>query len=381
MRENKSEHAAQWAADEAPRHYLPEKPLMCDKATDTSLDEESFKLIPCTCQTGDSDSNISCADQSLEYTPRTILRECFCFQHRGKTLLDAVFTANFELLEICLNHDVDMNSADVNGDTALHMVSDRGDVDMLTFLLNLQNINVNAQNVLGFTPLSIAVLNSHGDAAELLLEHGADPNIPDNKGRTPICFSVHKGNESITRMLIANNADVNVVDAFGNTPLQEAIMNTSILTIVKVLLSNGANPLISTGRLNPFLEAVLDCTTNEKLEMIKILVESGVDINVLENYSNRNCLHLNAINGFLPLAEYLVNQGADLEQLDISGRTPYDVAAKHENEEVADFFLKAMCLRRVFFKERLKHISRSLRRLTMSAMFVSSMDLMRKKKS
>lgn len=121
-----------------------------------------------------------------------------------------------------------------------------------------------------------------------------------------------------------------------------------------------------------FTETVLGCTDYDKLQMVKVLVESGVDVNILEPKSNRNCLHLTGINGFLPLAEYLVKAGADLEQLDVSGRAPDVVAADHDNKEVSDFFLKAKCLRRIFFKEHLRHISRSLRKLTMSEMFYSS---------
>lgn len=168
-------------------------------------------------------------------------------------MLDAVFTADFELLEICLENGVDVNSSDDNGDTIMHMVSDRGDLDMLSYLLTLEKINVNAQNALGLTPLSVAIINSRDDAAELLMDHGADTNIPDIHGRTPIYFSVQAGNEKITKNLIYHNADVNVVDAFGNTPLQEALSDKPILTMVKVLLSNGANPLQGTSRLNPFL--------------------------------------------------------------------------------------------------------------------------------
>ncbi|XP_044760466.1 serine/threonine-protein phosphatase 6 regulatory ankyrin repeat subunit A-like isoform X2 [Coccinella septempunctata] len=379
MREDRPDNMVPWVGEEAPRNFMPNKPLMLDKATDTSLDEESFKLVPCTCRIGDVDSDTSCISQTtaISYKTSSILRECFCSKERGKTLLDAVFTANFDLLEICLDHNVDVNYSDESGDTVLHMVSDRGDLEMLSFLLTLKNININAQNQLGLTPLSVAIMSARDEAAEFLLDRGADPNIPDIKGRTPICFSVHLGNETITKMLIDHHADVNIEDAFGNTPIQEALSGKPTITMVKVLLSSGANPLQKTNTLNPFLETVLDCTNYEKLELVKVLVESGVDVDILEPKSNRNCLHLAGINGFLPLAEYLVKSGADLEQLDMSGRSPDRVALEHDNLAVADFFLKAKCLRRIFFKERVKDMSKSLRKLTMAAMFSSSTKLMR----
>lgn len=43
-----------------------------------------------------------------------------------------------------------------------------------------QGADVNKRHTLGWTPLLVAAVNEHYDIVEILLEAGADPNLPDN---------------------------------------------------------------------------------------------------------------------------------------------------------------------------------------------------------
>ncbi|KAK2051385.1 hypothetical protein LY76DRAFT_651337 [Colletotrichum caudatum] len=47
------------------------------------------------------------------------------------------------------------------------------------------------------TPLGVAILYNNLKCAELLLQHGADPNIPGEWGKTPLFFA---GRNSIERL-------------------------------------------------------------------------------------------------------------------------------------------------------------------------------------
>lgn len=80
LRENSQENMAPRVEEEVPRQLMPRKPLMLDKATDTSLDEESFKVVPCTCRLADADSDFSITEHitPFGYKPSATLRECLC---------------------------------------------------------------------------------------------------------------------------------------------------------------------------------------------------------------------------------------------------------------------------------------------------------------
>ena len=49
--------------------------------------------------------------------------------------------------------------------------------------------SVNLQNSLGETSLFLASYDENVPVVSLLLEYGADPNIPDNNGNLPISYA------------------------------------------------------------------------------------------------------------------------------------------------------------------------------------------------
>jgi ankyrin repeat protein len=65
----------------------------------------------------------------------------------------------------------------------LHLNSWIGDVNIIDRLL-AKNLNVNKQNIAGWTPLHCACYNGHLAIVKLFLEHGADYTLRTNRGQT-----------------------------------------------------------------------------------------------------------------------------------------------------------------------------------------------------
>ena len=57
-----------------------------------------------------------------------------------------------------------------------------------------------------------------------LLEHGADPNLPDERGWTALHQAASRGNERRMRALLAAGGDRARKDANGHTPLAIAVL-------------------------------------------------------------------------------------------------------------------------------------------------------------
>ena len=74
----------------------------------------------------------------------------------------------------------------------------------------------------GETPLHCAVKVNNIPAAEALIGHGADVNIPDNYDNTALHLAVEKGSLRLVNLLIDNNAKVNARDGNGETPFDTA---------------------------------------------------------------------------------------------------------------------------------------------------------------
>ncbi|GFY42511.1 ankyrin repeat protein MM_0045 [Trichonephila inaurata madagascariensis] len=68
----------------------------------------------------------------------------------------------------------DINATDLNGDSALHIASSKGLIDMVRILISYPEIDVNVQNIRGSTPLLNAVESGFTKVVELLLELYSD---------------------------------------------------------------------------------------------------------------------------------------------------------------------------------------------------------------
>jgi hypothetical protein len=92
-----------------------------------------------------------------------------------------------------------------------------GFVDVTIFLLD-KGLNINfVSNYAGRTSLlSSACCYSKVDIVELLLQRGADVNLPDLRGRTPVAFALMQDDITILDRLIMYGADLFVTNSEGD---------------------------------------------------------------------------------------------------------------------------------------------------------------------
>ena len=77
----------------------------------------------------------------------------------------------------------------------------------------------------GETPLGRAVLMHDEDMVATLLRHGADPNLETLNGITPLHRAAMRGHATIARRLLDGGARADAHDRFGRTPLDWAALN------------------------------------------------------------------------------------------------------------------------------------------------------------
>jgi ankyrin repeat protein len=139
-------------------------------------------------------------------------------------------------------------------------------------------MDVNVRDLSGYTALAVAATTFNAPLAELLLQHGANPNIPTNHNSSPltIIFSDHYYENNPARIKIADllfktGADVDHKGSQGDTALIRTMQNSSY---VQLLLQKGACPNIAN---NIGLTPLMHAAQLHGYEQVESLLKAGAN--------------------------------------------------------------------------------------------------------
>lgn len=117
-----------------------------------------------------------------------------------------------------------INTQDVTtGDTALHIVTQRRDLDWLRYLL-AHGADPNKANVKGVRPLGIAVSLGWIDGASQLVAVGARVDDPGVAGETALIAAVHQRDIEMVRLLVKSGASPTRADNSGRSAADYATL-------------------------------------------------------------------------------------------------------------------------------------------------------------
>lgn len=106
---------------------------------------------------------------------------------------------------------------------------------------------LDSSNYRGHTPLILAVYNDQPTIVKFLLAHKVNPKAQDKSGNTALMGAVFRGYLPYVQQLIAAGTPVDQKNYNGATALTFAATFGRV-EIAKVLLKNGANPLLPDAR-------------------------------------------------------------------------------------------------------------------------------------
>jgi len=240
-------------------------------------------------------------------------------------LLEASKAGDLELVKKIVNqHSHIVNCRDLDGrhSTPLHFAAGYNRVGVVEFLLN-NGADVHAKDKGGLVPLHNACSYGHYEVTELLVKHGATVNVSDLWKFTPLHEAAAKGKYEIVKLLLKHGADAAKKNRDGHTPLD--------------LVKEGDQDVVDLLRGD---SALLDAAKKGNLGRIQKLISQD-NINCRDSAGrNSTPLHLAAGYNNLEVAEYLLEQGADVNAQDKGGLIPLHNASSYGHLDIAALLIR-----------------------------------------
>jgi len=237
--------------------------------------------------------------------------------------------------------------------TPLMFAAREDDLDSARILIQ-KGAEVNAVSADGKDALGLALFNGSYDVASLLIDSHANVNHADAQRFTPLFWAVDRRNMEtapnfpwmvtkdplpVIKKLLDAGADPNVT--VNNTPrarmregsprivFATALMRAAFagdLELVKLLLAHGADPHIPSSDRETTLAAACGLAfingyhrqrpPAERLEVVKLMLELGEDINHADSYGITPLMGAANL-GDVNIVRYLIDKGADLGAHDL----------------------------------------------------------------
>lgn len=313
--------------------------------------KEMFKILV---ENGfDLESRIKADRSDYDYTP----------------LMIAVYKEDYDMVKYLLDKGANPNTANNENKTALMIAIANNNFDISKLLIQ-QGANINTQDEYSYTALMRAAMRGDYEMVKFLLENGADANTKDNYGNTVLyhniryCHYEEEGLEDakkIFNLLIKYGADVNTKNNYGASLLNISYRASTALAqnreMFKVLVENGFDlesrikgweedypagydytPLMIAAAINDY-------------DMVKFLVEKGADVNAKTHFEYSSVVtplllsldyeHIESrYDENSSVAEYLINNGADINVTNEDGETPLMYASKVHNIKVIELLIQ-----------------------------------------
>uniref|UniRef100_U5EYV8 Protein phosphatase 1 regulatory subunit 12a n=1 Tax=Corethrella appendiculata TaxID=1370023 RepID=U5EYV8_9DIPT len=227
-----------------------------------------------------------------------------------------------------------------------------GDKDEVSRLLE-QGADINTANVDGLTALHQACIDDNLDMVEFLVQKGADVNRKDNEGWTPLHATSSCGFLSIARYLIENGADLASINSDGELALditssdsmedlirqhvdEQGIDCDEARQIEEKMMLNDAKKWLrneSTDVEKPHPKtgatALHVAAAKGYMKVLNLLLDSNSHFDIdKQDFDGWTALHAAAYWGQVEGTQLLLNSNADVDIQNYSGQTAIDIAQK-----------------------------------------------------
>lgn len=214
--------------------------------------------------------------------------------------------------------------------------------EVLDFLKNNDDIDVNIRDNSNNYLINYAIINNNIAAVSLLIHKGSRLDITDNDGRSILYVPIKYNFDKILDLLIHFNkinigiSLIDIKDKNGHIPLHYAIIFKNI-NAIKILLEAGSDVNISDNNGQNSLHLAV---YTKELDIVLLITEQNIHINARTG-TGENALHISCNFELLDIAELLLTKGIDKNAQDYEHEfTPLHYSVTLNNKNITALLLK-----------------------------------------
>lgn len=152
----------------------------------------------------------------------------------------------------------------------------------------------------------------HLNVARILLENGADLNAQNKLGASVLTIASRGGHISVIKLLLESGAYVDNYDHLSVS-------------------------LDSSKEEMPAVTPLMTAVQHGHEAAVHLLLDWGADCNYSVKTMGWTPLMLAAVSGRVSLAQQLMNKGANPDHLNILHKTPYEISVDFKHEDMMDY--------------------------------------------
>ena len=239
----------------------------------------------------------------------------------------------------------DPNKRDRNGKPLLHTAIEKQNIKLIEQIIKSEG-DLNISTITRKPALLVAMKTKNFEIIKLLVDNGANVNITDAEGITPLFEATFCG-KNFFDYLLANGADIKHENDYKENAIDWICRNGNAREYKEFFQKNGKVkvnffrvvcnnypacsfdyfcPLTINDKVND-RSALYYALANSKMEIAEKLISNGANINELDSNSN-NLLHQLAMISHLQIEPYkfLINNGVSPISFNNKGETPFVVS-------------------------------------------------------
>ena len=175
----------------------------------------AIQLFFSSCREKSLTQNVSQTSEESNKIP--FIPQKINLQLSEELLRTAALEGDYNEVEKLLAMNVDVNSINQDGLTALMLASYNGNLEIVKSLIE-KGAKINLQDYNGRSALMFASSGKFPATVEFLLNNEADPNLVDSEEHfTALMFAAAEGNIDVVKLLLSGTADPKRKDVDGET--------------------------------------------------------------------------------------------------------------------------------------------------------------------